>query len=68
MSQNTILITSDELAPTFKVTGSAIRYRAKHKPETLPPFIRFGRNYKWRMSDVQAWLDAQAEKSKAVQS
>ena len=53
--QPTPLLTTDELAQYLGLEAGAIRTRL-HRGQDLPPYIKLGRQYRWRLEDVDAWL------------
>ncbi len=54
------LLSVDELAAYLGVTRAVI-YQNRHRRGDLPPAIKVGRHLRFRLDDVQAWLDAKEE-------
>lgn len=55
------LLTIEDLAELLHTTPRGIRIR-RHRGRTLPPALRLGGRLLWRVSDVVAWLEAEARR------
>ncbi len=49
------------LAQVLGATEAAIRMRLYRNPQTLPPFYRIGRLFRWNPSAVQEWIESQTK-------
>lgn len=58
------LITRSELAAYLKVSKSQLEKQYSQHPEAHPPVIKIGRSVRYKMRDVNAWLDAQTTNKK----
>ncbi|WP_091641322.1 helix-turn-helix domain-containing protein [Aquisalimonas asiatica] len=54
------LLTTQELAAYLGLNPGAIRTRLC-RGQDLPPYIKLGREYRWRPADVDAWLENRLE-------
>ena len=54
------ILTTDELAQYLRLGAGAIRTRL-HRGQDLPPYFKSGRQYRWRLEDVDAWLRSKLE-------
>jgi predicted DNA-binding transcriptional regulator AlpA len=48
-----------DLADVLRTTEAAIRMRLHRNPQTLPPFYRVGRAFRWSPLAVQNWIEKQ---------
>lgn len=55
------LLTIEDLAELLHTTPRGIRIR-RHRGRSLPPALRLGGRLLWRISDVAAWLEAEARR------
>ncbi|ABM62066.1 helix-turn-helix transcriptional regulator [Halorhodospira halophila] len=54
------LLTTNDLAQYLGLAPGAIRARLC-RGQDLPPYIKLGRHYRWRLDDVDAWLESRVE-------
>lgn len=59
------LVNVREIAQMLGVTESAIRNRLSSRADSIPPPFKFGGQWRWRIKDVETWLEEQATGKKA---
>ncbi|ELB2782914.1 hypothetical protein [Vibrio alginolyticus] len=67
---NDVILTKQDLAERQKRSVESITTACSRNPSSLPPFFKLGTNrnspIRFRLSDVIAWEDEQAEKQKKL--
>ncbi|EJX1245942.1 hypothetical protein ODH84_003514 [Vibrio alginolyticus] len=67
---NDVILTKQDLAERQKRSLESITTACSRNPASLPPFFKLGINrnspIRFRLSDVIAWEDEQAEKQKKL--
>ncbi|HCG9599754.1 MULTISPECIES: hypothetical protein [Vibrio] len=67
---NDVILTKQDLAERQKRSVESITTACSRNPSSLPPFFKLGANrnspIRFRLSDVIAWEDEQAEKQKKL--
>ncbi|OSP11368.1 hypothetical protein B7489_19700 [Vibrio alginolyticus] len=67
---NDVILTKQDLAERQKRSVESITTACSRNPSSLPPFFKLGTNRNspicFRLSDVIAWEDEQAEKQKKL--
>ncbi|EJC7036905.1 hypothetical protein [Vibrio parahaemolyticus] len=67
---NDVILTKQDLAERQKRSVESITTACSRNPSSLPPFFKLGTNrnspIRFRLSDVIAWEDDQAEKQKKL--
>ncbi|MCF9124773.1 hypothetical protein J8A01_15390 [Vibrio parahaemolyticus] len=67
---NDAILTKQDLAERQKRSVESITTACSRNPSSLPPFFKLGTNrnspIRFRLSDVIAWEDEQAEKQKKL--
>ena len=54
------LLTTNDLAEYLGLEPGAIRTRLC-RGQDLPPYLKLGREYRWRPVDVEAWIEDRLE-------
>ncbi len=58
-SEGNFLLSLDDMCGLFMLTPEAI-YNRRHRGD-FPPAIKVGASLRWRVQDIEAWLDANKE-------
>ena len=54
-----------DLALVLRTTEGALRMRLHRSPQTLPPFYRVGRAFRWNPETVRDWIERQTRTTAA---
>jgi hypothetical protein len=55
-----------DLAEVLRTTEAALRMRLHRSPQTIPPFYRVGRAFRWNPATVQDWIERQTKTTSAA--
>ena len=50
-------MTSKEVAEFLHISYTEMKRRLKSRPELVPPFYMIGDKRRWRLEDINAWMD-----------